>query len=229
MPADRLLAASSYKLQACVAVETSRRPIDDQWLLNLAASEPLITGVVLNLQADQKEFASRFDAAMNSRSFVGIRLRPIDQYDLASVVLRKNIALLERAQKCIEFGAATRANKAKFAALAKEFSATTWILDHCGHPKFDGLASKDWIADMQRIAEVPNVMVKVTGCEGEAKCWRPVLNSLLDMFGAKRLLYGSNWPVSPANNVLALAEFLDTDAAAFFRDNTCSAYRMRPL
>jgi L-fuconolactonase len=54
------------------------------------------------------------------------------------------------------------------------------------------------------LAKRPNVWCKVSGGITEAQLdWtresvRPYLDAVLEAFGPKRLMYGSNWPVSEA-------------------------------
>ena len=55
---------------------------------------------------------------------------------------------------------------------------------------------------MQAIAELPNVSCKISGMVTEAdwKKWKPTdftpyLDVVVEAFGTKRILYGSDWPV----------------------------------
>jgi L-fuconolactonase len=224
LPVDRQRAASGYELYGCIAIETSRRPADDQWLLELAMTDPFISGVVLNLQPDKPGFESRLESASKYDAFVGIRLRPIEEYDLASPSLHRSFFLIEKVNKTIEFGAATCDAKHQFANIAKTFPGIRWILDHCGHPRFDGPPDEDWLADMEKIAALPNVVTKVTGIEVGLECCRPTLQALKQMFGAERLIYGSNWPVSHLDAIPLLQEFFADDADAFFSRNARKVY-----
>lgn len=192
LPDDWQRASSA---SACVAVETSRRSRDDDWLLALASRSPSIAGVVLNLQPDQAGFPARLERASELRKFAGIRLRPIRCYDWSSTALMANLELTARQGKSIEFGAVDDALKDKFAELAKRFDTTTWILDHAGHPAMDGASSAEWLRAMQAIAQRPNVVVKATKMQENLPQRAELLSGLLDTFGARRLLYGSNWPL----------------------------------
>lgn len=224
LPIDRQQAANGYELSACIAIETSRRPADDQWLLDLTLNEPIVIAAVLNLQPDKAGFESRLEAASKYKGFVGIRLRPIEEYDLSSDLLHRSFALLQKMQKTVEFGATNGATKRRFAELATKYPEMHWILDHCGHPHFDGWPEEAWLRDMRQIAALPNVATKVTVAEGDPESFRPTLQALKDMFGVERLLYGSNWPVSKVDTVQFLMDFFGADAGAFFSDNARRVY-----
>lgn len=224
MPARRLAAGGS--LAGVIAVETSRRAVDDDWLLALANDEELVLGAVLNLQPDADGFQARFDLACESSGFLGIRLRPIDKYDLGSNVLLRNLRLLDTNKKTIEFGAPGNRLKLAFAQLAESLPGTTLILDHAGHPTPDSHADKKWHAAMREIAACPNVVAKVTMVEDEVSKWQLTLDTLVELFGPGRLLYGSNWPVCVLADTVELKTYFGDDALSFFHDNARSAYRI---
>lgn len=188
------------ELQACVAIETSRRLPDDHWLADLAMQSPLIAGVVLNLQPDLPGFAARLKRFAKREKFVGVRFRPIDDYDLNGDQLRRSIRQLSERGKCIEFGARTADQKAAFARLAADFPSSTWILDHSGHPTLEADAGCDWRRGIELIARLPNTACKVTGSTVLGDEWATVRTHLFNCFGPDRLMFGSNWPASPVSD-----------------------------
>ena len=203
--------------------------MDDKWLLELAASEPMIAGAVLNLQPDQPRFELRLNRACKSPAFLGIRLRPISLYDLSSRLLRKHFGLLAKQGRSVELGAPEHTDKRSFAELAGAFPEITWILDHAGHPGNASLTDVQWLEDMRKIAALPNTVTKVAACGGDFDGWRSRMDVLLAMFGVHRVLYGSNWPVSDLEPLTPLATFMGEAAQAFFYDNACATYGIRSL
>lgn len=226
MPGQRLESVSADPFAGVIAVETSRRAIDDRWLQALSDVDQTILGAVLNLQPDQSGFSARFEEARSSAKFVGVRLRPIAEYDLSSRALQKNLQLLEQRGKTIELGAPDPGLKSSFAELAAGFPDTCLILDHAGHPQSDSHTDKSWLRSMRKIAACPNVFVKVTALRGELDAWQALLDVLVELFGFDRLIYGSNWPVSEVANIAQLKSYFGGKAEAFFHDNACTAYRI---
>ena len=85
--------------------------------------------------------------------------------------------------------------------LVREFPDTTFILLHCGmlqDTSPDGWAA--WRAGMKALAACPNLMCKISGigtferaCREET--WRPIIEEAIELFGAARCLFGSNFPI----------------------------------
>ena len=216
--------------EGCVLVETSRLWDNDLWLLALAQSDPAVLGVVANLQPDLEGFDARFARAQASSKFLGVRLRPIDQYDLYSPYLLRSLQQLEAKGCAIEFGARTPMQKQSFAKLAAAFSGTSFILNHGGHPDSQSVADSEWLDGIEQIAALPNVFCKLTSALGATITTPSLFEFLLQKFGSKRLLFGSNWPVSklssPIEDVVSdFRKALGNDAG-FFSENARSAYRI---
>jgi predicted TIM-barrel fold metal-dependent hydrolase len=85
--------------------------------------------------------------------------------------------------------------------LARDFPHTTLILNHAGLPSdrsAEGLAG--WHQAMARVAEQPNVVVKISGLGQRGRPWRFVDNAwivgeIIAMFGTERAMFASNFPV----------------------------------
>ena len=87
------------------------------------------------------------------------------------------------------------------ARLAADFPDTAIILNHTGLPADrspEGLAG--WRAAMARLAEAPNVSVKISGLGQPDRAWtaeanRAIVLTTIDLFGAGRCMFASNFPV----------------------------------
>jgi L-fuconolactonase len=105
----------------------------------------------------------------------------------------------------------------------------------------------DWLAGMKSAAEHENVFCKVSALveatgkrDGDAprdvNFYKPVLDALWNIWGSKRLIYGSNWPVSvrAASYETLLGIVRDYFSAQpravqeqFFAGNAQTAYRWK--
>ena len=86
-------------------------------------------------------------------------------------------------------------------ALARAFPNTTLILDHFGMP-IDRTAEgvHAWAAALSRLAQAPNVAVKLSGLGLGHPDWTifdtvPLLARTIDIFGPERVMVGTNLPV----------------------------------
>jgi len=128
------------------------------------------------------------------------------------------------------------------ADLARACDNTTIVLNHCGVPDIAGGGLDPWRADMAAIAALPNVNCKLSGilaycAPGEANeaAIRPFVDHVLDIFGPKRMVWGSDWPVVElANGLPHWLEVTDTilsalssdEASAIGQKNATRIYRL---
>ncbi len=76
------------------------------------------------------------------------------------------------------------------------------IIDHCAKPAIGKSGFDQWAKAMRQMGQYPNVYCKLSGLLNETawKKWEPVdfypyLDTVFEAFGARRLLFGSDWPV----------------------------------
>jgi L-fuconolactonase len=108
----------------------------------------------------------------------------------------------------------------EIAAVARKVPDATIVLDHCGgligigpYAKRPAETFVEWKALMKDVAACPNVIVKLGGLgmrlfgfdvhtgelpptsEQLAAAWRPMLETCIELFGPKRAMFESNFPV----------------------------------
>lgn len=76
------------------------------------------------------------------------------------------------------------------------------ILDHCAKPAVRDGRIEPWASQMRELARRPQVTCKLSGLVTEADfaTWspeslRPYFDVVLDAFGPRRMLFGTDWPV----------------------------------
>jgi len=87
-------------------------------------------------------------------------------------------------------------------ALVDRCPDTRFVLDHLGKPEIRARRQEPWASEVAELALRPNVACKLSGLTTEADRhrWvvddlRPYVEHALSVFGAERILYGSDWPV----------------------------------
>ena len=92
-------------------------------------------------------------------------------------------------------------NLGEAAELAQDHLDTTIILNHTGLPaQRDEAGLAGWKAAMTRLAACPNVCVKASGIGVLGEAWTAqangwIVRTAIDLFGAERAMFGSNFPV----------------------------------
>jgi predicted TIM-barrel fold metal-dependent hydrolase len=127
------------------------------------------------------------------------------------------------------------------ARLAGGFGDLTFVLLHAG--MLEDRSERGWAAwrdGMRRLADCPNVVVKLSGLgtflhRCDAAAWSPVIRETVAMFGPDRCLFGSNFPIEKLWTgygpiVDAVARALDGCTAgqrdAIFYANAVRIYRL---
>jgi L-fucono-1,5-lactonase len=77
-----------------------------------------------------------------------------------------------------------------------------FVLDHIAKPRIKDNLIEPWRANIRRLAERPHIYCKLSGMVTEAdwQNWtpeqlRPYFDVVLQAFGPRRLMFGSDWPV----------------------------------
>ena len=191
-----------------VVVEASPWVEDNQWVLDLTAHEPFIVGFVGNLPLGTPEFAGYLQRFAAHPLFRGIRIREGSLADLLNNhAFVADLHAMAEHDLCFEVGSQP-AWVAQTDRLAHTVPNLRLIVNHAANVSVTGKApSKAWQHLMQKLAQRPQVFMKVSGLVEGTRCshgdapataefYQPVLESLWNTFGANRLIYGSNWPVS---------------------------------
>ncbi len=191
-------------LDACVAVQARQSLEETRWLLELADRHSFIKGVVgwvdlrsADLERQLEEFAVR-------PKFAGVRHVVQDEPDerfLLQPDFRRGIGGLARYSLVYDILIYPRQLPAAV-ELAREFPEQPFVLDHMAKPVIRDSLLSPWREQIQDLAKSPNVTCKVSGLITEAHWtkwrkadFRPCLDVVIEAFGPKRLMFGSDWPV----------------------------------
>src|SRR6266566_7664681 len=173
------LAREEPRLQAIVAAAPVERgeAVRDH-LESLVAISPLIKGVRRNLQDEADA-----DFCLQPDFVAGVRL--LAEFNLSFDLCIKHWQLPYVTE------------------LVRRCPHTAFILDHLGKPGIKQQLLDPWQADLRALAELPNVVCKISGMVTEAdhEGWQPAdlepfINIVLEAFGEERVLFGSDWPVA---------------------------------
>jgi L-fuconolactonase len=188
-----------------VVVEASRWVEDNQWILDLAANEPLIVGFVGHLEPESDNFEKDLNCFAANPLFRGIRLGGAS---IKNVVTGRFLAHIEKlASKGLELDVLLGTEGlSHVASLAGCFPELRIVINHVALVRIDGKTpDAAWVEGMQMAAEHLNVYCKVSGlvetthdqpAPADVGYYTPTLDVLWEAFGENRLVYGSNWPVS---------------------------------
>lgn len=195
-----------HRIDVSVVVQTVPVAAETPELLALAATEARIAGVVgwVDLEAPgvTDALAALRDGAGGDR-LVGVRHLVQDEPDptwLTRPTVRRGLEAVGAAG--LVFDLLVRPAQLDAAvATVEAMPGTAFVLDHAGKPPVATGALEPWRTRLRRLADLPNVAVKLSGLVTEAKRdhWqfedlRGFTDTVLDAFGPARTMFGSDWP-----------------------------------
>lgn len=208
LPDDWAAVAGPQGVRETVVVEASPLVEDNQWVLDLAAKDARLIGVVGNLDPNDAGFEANVKRFAANPKFRGVRWRGglVDIDKNPENVLRGAKVLAEHGLELDLNG--SNAMLPHALKLAETVPDLRMVINHLGGSGDPAATKPGWDKGVAILArQCPNVFMKVSalveqvpGAEGaaprELAYYLPVLEHLWKEFGEDRLIYGSNWPVS---------------------------------
>ena len=198
------LAEAAPGVDGTVLVQSQPSETDTLWLLHVAKMTPLIKGVVGWTDMAAPKAVERIRYLSHQTKFKGLRpmLQGLGEDDW---VLRPELDAAVEAM--VELGLTFDAlvftrHLGAIDALAKRWPNLAIVVDHAAKPPFthdDDMAS--WRDAISAVAQNPNVSCKLSGLVTEMPSGQDMAvvamaaDHLLAVFGAERLMWGSDWPV----------------------------------
>lgn len=233
-----------------VIVQAAQTPVETDWLLDLAKSTPSVLGVVGWVDPEAIDAVDRVEAWLVKGGLVGIRLWNQDDPDggrLRSAVHSALLAWIGQRDLPIDLLLRPR-HLAAAVELIQHASNVRFVVDHGAKPDIarwvPGSSDfRTWYQEMKQLADQPTVNCKLSGLVTEAALqWaeddlKPYFDALLEIFGPRRLLWGSDWPVALTASSYQrwvdccealLSELSFEDKAAIFGGNAVQFYGLNP-
>lgn len=187
-----------------IAVQVDQTLEETRFLLELAEQHDFILGVVgwADLQSDNLE--DQLDALEHHKKLVGFRHIVQGEQDPVFVLRPEFRRGLERIfERGFTYDLLIYPHQLPAALeLLERFPESRVIIDHLAKPYIRSGYHKAWAILMREIAAYPGVYCKWSGMITEAdwQRWavedlRPYLDTTAAIFGPKRLVFGSDWPV----------------------------------
>ena len=205
LPADLETETVAAGVDGTIAVQALQTLGETRFLLGLARENPFILGVVGWVPLTDPSVAAALEELALDPVLKGCRhvlqdepddnfmLRPDFNEGVSAVTaagLVYDILIYERhLPQTLQF--------------VDRHPGQLFVLDHIGKPGIRDRSFAGWSAAIRDLAHRPNVYCKVSGMATEAdwEGWTeedllPYLDTVLDAFGPRRLMFGSDWPMS---------------------------------
>lgn len=204
LPADleRELAASGVR--GSIAVQARQTLEETEWLLEHAGNSQAIRGVIGWAPIADPELPLVLDRLRQFEKLKGLRYVIQDEWDdafMARPDFNAGIAHLKQYGLVYDILIYERHLPAAIAFVDRH-PHQVFVLDHIAKPRIRDHILDPWQTNIRKIARRENVFCKLSGMVTEAnwKSWRaeelqPYFDVVLEAFGPKRIMAGSDWPV----------------------------------
>lgn len=188
---------SSHAVAAAIAVQAGDTLPETEWLLEVAAGDPVVGAVVLQYVPDHGGWAGLATSVLDDQ-VRGIRVAtPGGAADLSDVpALDELCEGAASAGRVIEW-LVRPAQLDAVARAASRHPRTAFVLCHLGLGAAD--PSPEWEESLGRVAARGNTSAKfsglATGVDDHARL-STLAATASALFGADRLMFGSDWPMS---------------------------------
>lgn len=191
-------------IEGTVCVQARQSVTETQWLLEWSDKYPFIRGVVGWVELCSPRLLEQLERFVTRPKFRGVRhvlqTEPDDRF-----MMRRDFVQGIRwlAQFALTYDLLIFPRHLSIAyELAKRFPEQRFVVNHIASPSFSENKFEEWAQGIKQIAACNNVFCKLSGLVTEVKGqnWQtfnftPYLDVVLESFGTKRLLFGSDWPV----------------------------------
>lgn len=202
-PADIAPLLAEHGVAGTVLVQSLPSEDDTQWLLALAERADFIRAVVGWTDLLAPDAPAAIARLASNTKLKG--LRPMLQ-DISDERWIANPALAPALAAMVEHGLRFDAlvlprHLPALLECARDYPQLVIVIDHAAKPPIADAGFGHWREHMAQLAALPNVHCKLSGMVTEAKAdWnvddlRPYLSHVLEVFGAQRVIWGSDWPV----------------------------------
>ncbi|AFC31319.1 amidohydrolase 2 [Paenibacillus mucilaginosus 3016] len=193
-----------HGIDRTIVVQAAQTAAETEYLLELSERTESIAGVVGLLDLFDPGHRELYEKFRGHPKFVGFRVM-IQEMEDASAVLEDGFVegLTYYAQLGVPVDLLVLPHQLDvLMELADRVPGLRGVIDHLGKPPIASGRLDPWREQLTRLAAHPNLYCKLSGMVTEAdhKQWRtgdflPYVRHIVEAFGTKRILFGSDWPV----------------------------------
>jgi L-fuconolactonase len=248
-PRYRALAAP-FGVTGAIAIECSPWLADNQWLLDIAKTDPIILGIIGDLEPGTPDFRKQLDGYARDPLYRGIRDGNLWGRNLGDKISDSafiaDLKHLAQARLVLDTANPNPALVNAVLHLSDQVPDLTIVMDHLPGMQMpdDPKARKACEADLAVLGSRPRIVAKISGfvkaVDGRPRedlaFYRDRLDLVWNTFGPDRCFYGSDWPNSDQwanySQVFHLADtFIGSrdpgTVEKFYRSNAESIYRVK--
>ena len=204
LPADLHKEMAASGIDGALAVQARQTVEETHWLLQWAGQNDFMKGVVGWVPLAEPNVGAVIEQFSANLKLRGVRHVLQDEPD-ENYILREdfNRGIRELARYNLTYDILIfERHLPQTIRFVDQHPKQKFVLDHLAKPRVKERAISAWREHMLELAKRENVYCKISGLATEAdhKNWteeqlQPYIDTVLSAFGAKRVMFGSDWPV----------------------------------
>lgn len=202
LPQDLEPLLQMNRVSDIIVVQAAETIDETKFLLQLAKEHSFIKGVIGWLDIATNQFQAQYEQVRTDPYFRGVRSKGvvIDNCEAEQwKQLVRNLSVFANDGHVLDLIMHPH-EMPSLLHLLSELPNLQIVINHVGLPLVQDEANESWYQYMKQIADHPNIMCKISGMvtfvEGlQTKAFEPYIAALLEYFGTRRLMFGSDWPV----------------------------------
>ena len=204
LPFDLAKVYQENSIDGCVAVQADQTQEETGFLIDLASINNFIKGIVgwVDLRAENIEnVLEKYSTDKIVKGFRHVVQGEADHNFLLRPNFSRGISLLEKHNFTYDILVFPH-QLGSVLEFVKKFPHQKFVIDHIAKPYIKDGYFEGWATMMTAIGKHENVSCKMSGMATEAdfNIWtpeqiHPYMDTVLEAFGSKRILFGSDWPV----------------------------------
>jgi L-fuconolactonase len=241
--------AEPLGIVGAVKVEASPWVEDNLWALQVAQSDPMIVGVIGNLQPEKPEFSEYLDRHQRNPLFRGIRYGNLWRYDLheqaGNPVFIEGLRRLAGADLVLDSANPNIELLQGIIRINDQVPELRIVIDHLPAMEPTAASRDEYRAALAELKQRTNVFVKLSTVihrvngrvSTDLNSHRDRLDELMEVFGEDRVIFGSDWPnsdgVTSLDKIVAIvSEYFSAKplrvAEKYFWRNSAKVYKWIP-
>lgn len=204
LPTDIEFVFKEHQVDGSVVIQADPSENENDFLLDLADQYAFISGVVGWVDLAKENIEERLIYYRQFSRMKGFRnlLQGETQRDsMLNPAFQRGLGLLNKYG--FSYDLLILPDQLEHARkLVASFPDQLFIIDHLAKPYIKKGIVSEWKAAIAKFGEYQNVYCKISGMVNEAdwkfrkeEDFRPYLDAVVEIFGIRRLVFGSDWPV----------------------------------
>ncbi len=241
---DLAAAMKSAGVEGAVSVQARQTVEETQFLLDIAAKAKIIWGVVGWVPLVDPKVEAHLEKFAANKRLKGVRHVLQDEPANAlmdDTAFHAGIAKLERYNLVYDVLIFER-HLEQAIRFIDQHPKQVFVLDHVAKPRIKDGIREPWARLMKEFAKRPNTYCKISGMVTEADWakWtatgmQPYIDTVIEAFTPKRLMFGSDWPVMLVASDYkrwvdtvagAIAKLSKTEQARVWGQTAAEAYKL---